>query len=795
MLERLAESQQDRAAECFQGAAQGTPAALQDSLRIAVHPEARPDSHQGIRNRLERIVRPERVGRILHLRVGGEIEQRDAGLVDREVGHILQPDADDERPGRPGIALVVAGEPRVEGRRIEGRRGGERRDRRRRDLEDHLHRAGTEDMHRLARLEGPVHRGVGERLEVLNVELDLRDVVPFLVAAHDPIGRLVLPAGNVGQIVGQRLGGAGTGDREAVGDLERSGRPMEHERGVRGIDHVEIDVEEFLEEARLAGDHQVGERPRLRRSGELLGDDHRAAICAQVDAPEVRAATAAATATATATTTAATTTVDALTGIVEVQGDRDRLAAHNAEHDLGLELVDVLVVWCAHVDAGGQDLGQGEPLHGDFTLDEILPLQLDDVERISDPRLHLLRDRPVAVLVQVEEVGAGINDKANVAADRLPLNRVLGVDLDQGRHAIERLVIGSVEHGDAQVAANHRGELPIGEGQRTNRARFIEEDLLRVRRVVPGQVGNRNRGLTQAQLEGEGPQRVGGGRAGKRAAGFDCHPGHRPPLAVFHPAAHDRVSVLKENAAAVELAGDRDRLPGGLQISSEAVADERDAAGRRWNGEAPVRMAQCREEVAVVVDVLDLGPGNREALLVHRETADAAETQVLQRRNPAILADREGRDLLRPGCREALEPAGVHDRVADRRGQLEDPGRVGGPFLASRPTGDQDGDTGDRVPGPIDDGPGQHRVAIGKVDAVQPLLRHGHGQRPRRRPLVAVQPDRLQRHRRPVRKDGRLDLVGTGRIRGRDVPVSIGTARDHRPHERVPQAVKQVAAY
>ena len=117
---------------------------------------------------------------------------------------------------------------------------------------------------------------------------------------------------------------------------------------------------------------------------------------------------------------------------------------------MGLEAVDVLVVRRAGVDAGREDFSQGEPADGDRPDDEVLLLEEDHVGRVADPRHHLLGDRLVAVLEQVEEVGTGVDDELDVAGRRLALDRVERVDLEQGGDPVERRPAVRVEDRDPE---------------------------------------------------------------------------------------------------------------------------------------------------------------------------------------------------------------------------------------------------------------------------------------------------------------------------------------------------------
>ena len=414
-------------------------------------------------------------------------------------------------------------------------------------------------MHRRRGLEGSLDGSVRERLQVVHVEQNLREVVALGVAADNPVGRLAAAARDVAQLVLERLGRPRLGQAQAARDRQGGLHPVEHERRVRSVHDVEVDVEEFLQEPRLAGDDQVGEGLRLGRSGELVDEE----VAAAAAADRIAAAEARRAADRRDPGGQAGAPEDRLSGAAEGQVHRGRRAAGHAELDVGLEAVDVLVVGRAGVDAGGEDLGQGQPAHGNGPDDEVLLLEKDHIGRVADARGHLLGDRLVAVLEQVEQVGAGVDDELDVAARRLALDRVERVDLEQGGDPVERRAGVRVENGDPERAADHRRELAVGEVDRTDGPRRRERRwTLRVGRVVADQVGNADRAVTDTEPDRVIAQEVGdrSGQEGPRRRNRDT--AESVARAVEDLAAEDRVAVLEKHAAGVLAAENGDGLVG-----------------------------------------------------------------------------------------------------------------------------------------------------------------------------------------------------------------------------------------
>ena len=413
-------------------------------------------------------------------------------------------------------------------------------------------------MDRLLGRERPVERGVLERPQILHVQQHRRPVVALGVAPHDPVRRGVVPAGDVTEVVTERLAVRRARKRQPTGQLQRRRRPLQHERRVGGVHDVEADVEELLEEPRLPRDEQVGERTRLGRAGQRL----------HVDGAATAAAAAAAVAAAVGRVAAEEADPGRQarrafghrhTGLREVQGQR-RGAARDAELDVGLELVDVLVVRRADVDARRENLRQGQPPDRHRADDEVLVLEQHDIRRVAHSPGDLLGDRLVAVLEDVEQVAAGVDDELHVAVDGLALDAVVGIDLKQGGDPVDRLVGGGVQHAHPQGTADHGGELAVGQRQGPDRADRRRAEVDGVRRVVAVEVGHGHGVVAKPDLEGERTGVVGDRGRAEGTDGGDSHAHHRVALRVDDPTRQHRVGELEQDTARVLLAGDRDGL-------------------------------------------------------------------------------------------------------------------------------------------------------------------------------------------------------------------------------------------
>ena len=260
-----------------------------------------------------------------------------------------------------------------------------------------------------------------------------REVVALLVAAHDPVGRGFLAPGDVAELDREGLLLRGQCERQSRHVAERCRRVLEHPLRVGGVHHVEVDLEELLQEARGARDQEVRERLLVGRPRQRLDVDVLAVRAAEV-AAEVGAAAAAATAAAATAAAATAAAVDRGAVAVEREVDRDA-GARQVEHDARGEDVDVLVRRVVDVDACGQDLGERQTLHRHLTDDELLGLHERELLADADSGLDRLRERPIAVLEGVRDITARIDREADVPVG---VRRLLDLDVADGecdRHA------------------------------------------------------------------------------------------------------------------------------------------------------------------------------------------------------------------------------------------------------------------------------------------------------------------------------------------------------------------------